>query len=726
MNTVRIQVPCRRFTVRVTLGHAEGLSRFEEYVLRTIAAGSAKVEEVAATLGLPQSVVLDVCVDLLRAGYVLLHHGDAAIEVVPAVRDAMGDPLAPRSDWARQLAPAASPAPLEYDLLQDLVSGSIFPAVSALPPGRDWLLCPEDTALGELASVPKAALLEAAARLMRRIVERRGERETGPLSRRGIRVTDVAVVGLGAGSDRVISSPAMVTAEVVRRRSYDGDERPNLVIVGPPELGGGVRRQIASKLVQMWDDGVARGPDQFFTRLADRLLATETLEDDRDLESLPDPTPAVAALSDAVARIPDALDEGDEAIQSLHEELFKAERAATAGIDRALVMEASASLIVGAAAHQAMLLEAITKAAHQVVIASPSVGQLATNKDLREALIDAVGRGVRVHLAWGVDRSANFEKEFVSASRELLELLHSRAQRAGGLFVARRAAGLHANFFSCDMAWAAVSTFNFLHRGPDWTQMELGVRIEGPKGEASIATAGPSSEQGGMADRRKIAAKAICETIGWIRAVTPDHQLRPLISDEPALEGRRLPAPSMEVGEAIEAPGDQGIWHGSFQRRLKVLEERSRRLGAIVEPVFDGKHRDLLIVALRTAQERVVVSSRNLGAGLLSDAISELIRDAIGRGVTVTVYHADLSDWSDDLQRRRQELRSLGVTFSQRDVHAKVLICDEWVVVTSFSFLSWAGYYDQQRRARHELGVRVVERRLADEVADTLGRAPIK
>ena len=73
--------------------------------------------------------------------------------------------------------------------------------------------------------------------------------------------------------------------------------------------------------------------------------------------------------------------------------------------------------------------------------------------------------------------------------------------------------------------------------------------------------------------------------------------------------------------------------------------------------------------------------------------------------------------------RRVRQLEQAGVTFLERDVHAKVLVCDDWVIVSSFNFLSFAGYYDMHRRARHELGIRVVGGRFADDIVGHIDTA---
>lgn len=724
MNTVLVRIPCKRFGVRVTLGQSEGLSTFEAFTLRLIAGGVSSVERLAAELSLPLGVVLDTCVDLLRAGYIFLDHSESAVKVTEVVRDEMGDPLAPKPGWTLRLAPAAAPSSSAYDLLQDLVSGAVFPSVAGLSAQGQALLAPEDLTLGEVTDIQKPQLLVAAARLLKKVADRRDERDPtrpGPLSRRGMRVTDVAIVGRGVG-ETAAASPASIVVEVARRRS--DDERPNLVVVGPPELDGSVRRRLASRLMAMWDDGVARDKGQFFGRLTERLTAAETIGEEAVGVQALDPAAASAEFVAAVKALDDLDLNATDHVLERHQRLSELERRATAELNDGQALQADISLVINAAEHHEQLLAALREAKNQVVLVSPWVGQLERNKRLQDALVEAVDRGVRVHLVWGVDRGAAFEDQFGPVSQELIHLLASREHRVGGLSVARRPAGVHAKLIVCDTEWAVVTSCNVLNSSESRREFELGVKIRPRPSEAAI----PVAEAGSAAtwspgDHRSLAAAAVCECLRFARGILPDYLLRALISDDPTLDGRRLLAPPVEIGGEIEAPDYPSIWREALRRRAETVRQRVEKLSPLAQPVIDGQHREFLVAALQTARRRIVVSSKDLGVGLLGGTIADLVLEARRRGVDVKVVHAGHAEWSEELQRRKEELERAGVTFMLRDVHAKVLVCDDWVIVSSFNFLSFAGYYDMHRRARHELGVRLVGGEYADEVAELLNAA---
>lgn len=727
MNTVRVHIPCRRFGVRVTLGQSEGLSTFEAFTLRLIACGVSSVEQLAAELTLPLGVVLDTCVDLLRAGYIFLDHSASAVRVTEVVLDELGDPIAPNSGWTLRLAPAAAPSSRTYDLLQDLVSGAVFPSVAGLSSQGRALLAPEDLTLGEVTDIQKPQLLAAAAKLLKKIVDKHDERDPSrpsPLSRRGMRVTDVAIVGGGA-VEAAAASPASIVVEVARRGS--DDERPNLVVVGPPELDGSVRRGLASRLMAMWDDGAARDKGQFFDRLSERLTAVETIGAEAVGVQVLDPALAAAEFVAAVKTLDDIDLNATDIVLERHQRLFDLERRATAELNESQAHQADISLVINAAEHHEQLLTALREAKNQVVLVCPWVGQIERNRRLQDALVEAVDRGVRVHLLWGVDRGDAFEAQFGPASRDLVELLAPREHRVGGLFVAPRPAGVHAKLIVCDTEWAVVSSCNMLNSSENRREFELGVKIR-PLTERAPAPASEASSTATWSpgDQRSLAAAAVCECLRFARSILPDYILRAAITDDPTLDGRRLLAPPVEIGGEIDSPEYPHIWiwRETLRRRAASVTQRAEGLSPLAQPVIDGQHREFLVAALQTARRRIVVSSKDLGIGLLGGTVAELVLEARGRRVDFKVVHAGHApEWSEELQRRKEELARAGVVFMLRDVHAKVLVCDDWVIVSSFNFLSFAGYYDMHRRARHELGVRLVGSGFADDVAELLDTA---
>jgi phosphatidylserine/phosphatidylglycerophosphate/cardiolipin synthase-like enzyme len=332
---------------------------------------------------------------------------------------------------------------------------------------------------------------------------------------------------------------------------------------------------------------------------------------------------------------------------------------------------------------------------------------------------------VRIHLLWGIDRSASFEDEFGADACALLDLLAPAELKTGGLYVARRPAAVHAKLLVVDLAWALVSTCNFLNAPPDRTEHELGVKVDGPFETATVA----ATTTRVLRDERPYAARAVCSALAWARSLVPDYRLQPLVLDEPSLDGRRVFVPSIDVGFSLHAPEDNllswNIWKSDWQRRASTLQQELDLTGTLVSPVTDGQHRRLLLESVRRAERRIVVASPKVGLAALGDLALLAFRAAAKRGVEVTVIHREPIDFGSELASRARALEEAGVRFERRRSHAKALVCDDWATISSFNFLSLEGYYDTHQRSRHELGLRVFANQFADHVVASLRAAAL-
>jgi phosphatidylserine/phosphatidylglycerophosphate/cardiolipin synthase-like enzyme len=670
-------------------------------------------------------MILDVCIDLLRGGFVSVDRGTGRLAVVPAVLECMGSPDSPRKDWQHDLTSAAPPEPREYRLMQDLVSGSLFPAVGPPPKGRRFPVAPVSLDLPRIEEIPKADLMLAVALAVRSRQEVSESESVGSEIERTHylhrhRVIDVTIPRRGGPTADPNGEVNSVRAQMIvaaRPRMSNGDETPAPVfrIVGPTSLPGQIRQRIALGLRDLWEAGVAREPDQFFARL-------RYDEEETDLEeeaALPITGPA-ARLHDLESVIATAIDEPHR-----HEEISEADQLADAEIVAVAGFGSRVEVIVGAAAHHDLVLDALRTAQEQVVLACPWVGQLATNDALRAALVSAAGRGVRIHLLWGVTKGERREDVFKGDSWEFLSRF-APGKAAGCIYVADRPSGCHAKLITCDLDWAVVTSSNFLNSGRERQTQEVGVRVFSRLG------APPKDEERGtwtIADRRPVVARVVIETVEWARLVTPDYRVRRSISSDPVLFGRREDTSGVQLGGGALAPDPSNplsvsLWKNAWNQRLAEHRSRLSATGMIALPVRDAEHRHLLLHALASASQRVVVASPELGVGALGSYMVDALKSARSRGVTVTLVFAeerirDAIRFSD----RRRELEAAGVSLCKLDTHAKLLVCDDWAVVTSFNFLSFEGYYDNDRRARHEFGIRVLDGTVADNLVELLGLA---
>ncbi|QSQ19646.1 rhodopsin [Pyxidicoccus parkwayensis] len=730
MNTYGVLIPCRRFTVQVQFGPQEGLSPIEQLTLRAIAAGANSMSQLRDALRLDERVALDLCVDLLRGGFLFVDRLTGRLELAPTIRKEMGDPAAPSSNWAQKVASTRPSEPREYALLQDLVSGAVFPASRELGRGQATLRAPENERLPLVQDIQKPQLMHAVARAVRgRLMQEQGgstAEQNVRMSLQRLRVIDVKVVGNGPSSSMggVNLGRESIAVEMSRRGGADDDsDVPALRVIGPSALPSSIRQSISRGLVELWQQGLARERGQFFPLLMERFK--ELKEDTTPEQAAADPVATVHQLVSAVSEL-EALPAEPEALRAAHERLILLERDASDTVDEAVTHSAHAQLIVGARAHHEAVLSALETAEHQVLLINPWVRQLEQNEAIRNALLGAVTRGVRVHLLWGVNRKVRFEDEFGPQARKLSELLAPSEQKAGGFFVAQEPSAVHAKVVVCDLRWALASSANFLASSAERSEHEVGLRVEVP-GSTEMPPAQPSTDWSPI-DGRPPVLRAVRTTVQWARSIIRDYRLQRIIMDDPALEGRRQLVAPVDFGVNLHEPGTTplaiNIWKDGWQKRARLLQSRLQAAGTLVMPVADAQHRKLLLDALRLATKRVVVSSQALGIGALGGAPAAVIEDAARRNVSVTLLFHDESEVQGELATRREALARAGVRFLRRRVHSKVLVCDDWAVVTSFNFLSFEGYYDSERVARHEFGFRIFDPALCDALVDALESAP--
>lgn len=722
MNIIPVAIPCRAFTVSFHLGSGEGLSPVEQFALRAIAAGAQDVTRMREALNLHPRVAVDLCVDLLRAGHIRLDRETGTLSLADNVHQAMGDPASPAQDWAQRLSTARPPESREVTLYQELISGAIFSQPFGGMGGPFKLVAPENERVPEVSDIPKARLMSVVAGALRSRYSR-GEaqdklsnaEELMASSILGQRVTDVTV--RGESPEEGAHENTRQVRLVIQLRALRGTDPdcPDFQVVGPAALPLSVRRSIASGLRHLWDRGVARSDMQFFQRLP---FETDAADVSQPL-SLLEPAHQFEAMARLAARLEEAEHLVPEEASKLHEDLTDSEREASEQVHQALTYATSTKLLVSIAEQDKLILRALNEEAEtQVVLVCPWTRRL-EREELQLAIVNAVSRGVRVHLLWGLEH--NRQEPLPQGIQQLLTLTAPSENRTGGLFVSERPAAVHAKLVICDMRWALVTSWNFLNSEPTRRQHEIGVLVNAP--EVRLPTV-PET------DGRPPAPQLVAALLAWVRGLIPDFRLQRVLSDDPTLFGCRPTVAPVNIGREISPPRDteasRRIWHAEWDRRVQSLRKELEQVRDVATPVSDAEHRMLLVKALESAKERLLISSEVLGVGVLGQVPMRSLREAVRRGVKVTLIFRDERDPTGELGPRRAELESLGVRLLVRDIHAKVLVCDDWAVVSSFNFLSFEGYYGSSGRARHELGVRLLERQMADRLSEAVEAAPHK
>lgn len=713
MKSIEISIPCRRFAAQVVLGDAAGLSEFEQFLVRAIALGANSVEAASGCLRLDVSLVLDACIDLLRAGLLEVAPIDGTLALTPAVRDALGDPVRPRENWAAQLEGATVPEAREIMLLQELVGGGVISSRRDGRSLRSSLRAPENEMLPLVRDIQKPQLITAASALLRSRLKEDAA-STGPkrdlawaVQRR--RLVDVRIAMGAAEPD---TARDFIVVEIVRWRT--DEEAPDLRVIGPRSLPGSIRQGIARGLRDLWDRGLAQEKDQFFGRLLKELDAVE-----RDVESndvgMSDPFLAMEQLDAKIGEAAGAVASTGDDLGRRHTEIEVLARTCRDDIDDALTHRAHPELVTDNARLHDLVTEAVAQAKDQVILTSPWIGRLERDARLGDALVEAVARGVKVHLLWGIDRAKTIAEVLSPAAQQVVEALKPGGG-LGGLFISDRAAAIHAKLVICDLDWMLVSTSNVLNNSRDRTEFELGVLVRGiDSGSDPQATAEPGSA-------RPIIARALRTAVRWSRSVQPDYRMRSLIVDDPVLNGMQALAIPADLDIPLSAPTYPTLWLNDWRKAAQTLRSKLAGSGPIVQPVPNAQNRWLLLHAIDNARRRLTVSSLTLGDAFVSPTIAGDVVRAARRGVEIVVVHSTVEH--DDIGPRRAFLEEAGVRFERRNVHAKAIVCDDWAAISSFNFLSFHGFYDSERRARHEFGVRVIDADFADRVHAAILDAP--
>lgn len=188
---------------------------------------------------------------------------------------------------------------------------------------------------------------------------------------------------------------------------------------------------------------------------------------------------------------------------------------------------------------------------------------------------------------------------------------------------------------------------------------------------------------------------------------------RPLLHDE--LEAVRVP--SVDVIELRSA---------TISGRLAAAEVEAAAIAdpnptsneevslskLLVRSVSVFEHRELLIDALENAAFRILIISPWIKSAVVDTAFVERIERRLKRGVRVTIAHGIGNDDRGSDQSAIERLRNLEKRYTTRftlarlaNTHAKVLICDDRWISTSFNWLSFRG--DPERTYRMEEGTLV-------------------
>lgn len=341
-------------------------------------------------------------------------------------------------------------------------------------------------------------------------------------------------------------------------------------------------------------------------------------------------------------------------------------------------------LLLQGAEHRAALKCALGDAQSQVLIASAFVNADVLEGNIKPQILSALARGVRVDLLWGYSAGTTAE-----AQERTLKVLNAIRKTSGQGHLFRfneKPSGSHSKL----LIWDAPDGFKACLGSNNWLSVPDSAYDEGHH-DVSVVT----SNIGLGAD--------LCTTVAgiWARA------------------------------EAA-ASGSNDLWHraASDMERALALQGTSETAGAIgdlIQPlasvasmeasiVRDQEHDSIMRELVLTAKRRVGVVSHKCGpAGQNRMASAKYAAGVEPRLLKVVVGEEPVD--VESMSRLAELVRSLGGDFVlSPGVHAKVLVADDAVVVSSYNFLS-ADPFGTAEGAR-EVGILM----RGEQVSDALWR----
>lgn len=368
------------------------------------------------------------------------------------------------------------------------------------------------------------------------------------------------------------------------------------------------------------------------------------------------------------------------------------------------VSKDDAALVIGRREHAKLLSKSLQEAKSQVLIASAFVDAAVVENDLGPLILAATRRGVRVDLLWGYSAG---DEDDGSKQRTLDALARLKRSCAGNnlLRFSETATGSHAKL----LAWnTSDNTIQVCSGSYNWLSNSVGAAMaDDTLNEVSLHTSNPG-----------IAAD-FCTTLAslWTQA---DKTLRLAGSDlwqhtAAHLERKAVRSASVlpqDVEEPIELEGDiaeeASSNHPTFAMEPDAVELRQIR---------DQEHESLMREMLLAARGRIgVVSHKIGGAGdVRLSSLPRLSADSAG-GLVVRVLVGELqADAIPLMQAVQAVVKDAGGTFALRPgLHAKILLADDAVLVSSYNFLS-ADPFGKSVNAR-EVGVLIKSSGICDEV----------
>lgn len=696
MSTAVVSVPCELVPVRVRLGYGRLLSPMELGVLEAIAlvqkqrkargeSDRVPIEQLIDRLGVNRRIAVDLIADLWRKNYVALNLANAEASVTPDVAQRY-------ADGKLHELPGAEISAQEKMLMIDKLSGRVLPVDGRHKPRNGHIRIPVENSEVSIDDVPVPQLVAAIEQALRN--EAQGERRPG--REKQVLAAHVVPRDLRAEHEtRWVQLDVQIGADDMTSRlrfRVLNDSYPLAY-----------RERAATRLADL----VEQYPEADFAR-ALRARADRVWEEAPSLEA------AMGRLQNAVRKV-DGIRAGKR--RDYHLDLCDQARRLDSLYDARMKHQVRSRVVRDAAGHTECVRELIRAAKRQIVFVSPIVeyGQL---HSLQGSLRKKLAEGVHLVLVWGSGRGPELDPRVGQLLAELTEDFPNRVVYSSS------PSRTNACLVIADDRMALISG-----RAP----------LRAPRQADKVSDSGGDAVQE-LGVRIAAESDDACTPLGdllqWTRKAIPDYGVGAMVQvrhgdflevREPvAPRPLNLPKTPPDTDTEPNAATAVAFWVDAWRKYADGFRQKvqaSERPWA--EVVYDEAHRHLLSDALRSAERRILISSRRVGFEMGGTRMESALRAPLTRGVDVTVTHGDDSaaDGSTPaaLRSLRAEFPGL-LTTDHHETNARVLVSDDVVVTGSFDPLSGASVSSHKRRS--EIGIKIVGAPVAERVLATLRADP--
>ena len=711
-----IFLPCRELRVRARFSERKGLTPLERLFLRAVNAGVEDFLQLIELFGLGSRPTLDLAFDLWQQGHVRIDLAQGRLSLSPELRRqlAEGDPVVV-FDQRR----GGQYLVREVPVLVDYLTGMVLPREGARSrPGANSRIVPSTRDL----RLEGLSLDE-----IHQVVERDRQFRV----RKGLEQADLGTAHFDA-TDLELTSKVLWLRVVVDASLDPETARLHFRVATGRALDARARREVERRLTALSEEVP---PNHTFFKQIREHVEKHDEPDDVDLDQ------AVAEFTQRVARL-GGTDRG--VIHTTQAQLDGGANLLLGALAERRAEQGRIEAVIGHEAHNIALRDLVLTARRQIVVACPWIDVQDLNRHF-ELFRDALRRGVRIHLLWGIDPQQALDSTAASdpsrvgpVIRLLAELATSGDLRVPGIQLrldpdpsaARTrepdlgSASSHAKVVVCDERAVLVTSLNVLKASAQGT-IEVGVLVRPNDGEQCLTVA--------------------LELLEWARRHHPDYLgakgILTLPSDfggPPAQAPGPLPEHPSEPSINLSGDQDRSMeaaaisnWEQSWKRWTSDVRATAEVLGPSARVVEDGEHQSLLWGALRSARRRLLIASDRLSPEVVTPRFVEAIEARLRAGVAVVLINRRIARSTESASNAVRRLEELAHRFPQRltllsvDNHAKILVADDRAVIGSFNFLSFEGWYgigtgSQRRRERSEVSLELRGRGFVDRVLTAL------